>query len=89
MNSTSFFNYKQSKESTKNHNALILSESKRIIDQYGKYTLSYIELQKLLCIGKNNAFALLNSDEFPTITVGGKKSVTVLAFVLWTLKDVN
>ena len=68
---------------------MILTEAKNIIDHYGKYTLSYIELQELLDIGKNNAFNLLNSDTFPTIYIGGKKSVTVLAFVLWTLKDVS
>ncbi len=88
MSLTGFFDYKQNISLAQKHNELILTEAENIINRYGKYTLGYIELQELLDIGKNNAFALLNSDTFPAIYIGGKKSVTVLAFVLWTLKDV-
>jgi len=62
-------------------------EAKRISEKYGKDYLCCDDLVAITGFGKNNVRSLLNSDTFPTRTVGNRKAVSVIAFVLWSLRD--
>ena len=62
-------------------------EAKRLSDKYKKDYLNCDDLVSIMSIGKNNARQLLNSSTFPTIEVGNRKIVSVIAFALWSLQD--
>lgn len=61
-------------------------EAKRISEKYGKDYLCCDDLVAITGFGKNNVRNLLNSDTFPTRTAGNRKAVSVIAFVLWSLR---
>ena len=62
-------------------------EAKRLADKYGKDYLNCDDLVSIMGVGKNNIRHLLNSSTFPTIEVGNRKVVSVIAFALWSLQD--
>ena len=62
-------------------------EARRLSEKYGKDYLNCDDLVSIMGIGKNNARQLLSSEDFPTIEVGNRKVVSVIAFALWSLKD--
>jgi len=62
-------------------------EAKRLAEKYGKDYLNCDDIVSIMGIGKNNARNLLNSITFPTIEVGNRKVVSVMAFALWSLQD--
>ena len=62
-------------------------EARRLSEKYGKDYLNCDDLVSIMGIGKNNARQLFNSSAFPTIEVGNRKVVSVIAFALWSLKD--
>jgi len=62
-------------------------EAKRLSEKYGKDYLSCDDLVLIMGIGKNNVRQLLNNSTFPTIGVGNRKIVSVIAFALWSLQD--
>ena len=62
-------------------------EAKRISEKYDKDYLNCDDIVLIMGIGKNNARQLLNSSEFPTIEIGNRKVVSVIAFALWSLQD--
>jgi len=62
-------------------------EAKRLADKYNKDYLNCDDLVSIMSIGKNNARQLLNCSTFPTIEVGNRKVVSVIAFALWSLRD--
>lgn len=47
--------------------------------------LSAHDISKDLHIGINQAYALLHQQDFPTIVIGKKKSVTLAAYLLWKM----
>lgn len=46
-------------------------------------TLTAKEVSKDLHIGINQAYDLFKQDDFPTITIGKRKTVTLAAYLLW------
>ena len=60
-------------------------EARRISEKYGKDYLNCDDMVLIMGIGKNNARQLLNSSDFPTIEVGNRKIVSVIAFAFWSL----
>jgi len=62
-------------------------EARRLAEKYGKDYLNCDDLVSIIGIGKNNARQLLNSTTFPTIEIGNRKVVSVIAFALWSLQD--
>jgi len=62
-------------------------EARRLAEKYGKDYLNCEDLVSIMGIGKNNARQLLNTSNFPTIEIGNRKVVSVIAFALWSLKD--
>ena len=61
-------------------------EARRLSEKYGKDYLNCDDVVSIMGIGKNNARQLFNSTTFPTIEVGNRKVVSVIAFVMWSLK---
>ena len=61
-------------------------EAKRLSEKYGKDYFDCEDLIKIMTIGRNNVRQLMNSDDFPTIEVGNRKIVSVIAFALWSIK---
>ena len=61
-------------------------EAKRIAEKYNTDFLDCDTLVKIMGVGKNNIRQLLNSDSFPTIEVGNRRVVSVIAFALWSLQ---
>ena len=64
-------------------------EAQRLSEKHGKDFLNCDDLVLIMGIGKNNARQLLNSQEFPTVEVGNRKVVSVIAFALWSLQINN
>ena len=62
-------------------------EAKRLAEKYGKDFLSCEDLTLIMGLGTNNVRQLLNSMDFPTINVGNRKVVSVIAFALWSIKQ--
>ena len=62
-------------------------EARRIAEKYGKDFLDCDALVEIMGVGKNNVRQLLNSDSFPTIEIGNRKVVSVIAFTMWTLQN--
>ena len=62
-------------------------ETKRIAEKYQKDFLCCDDLVEIMKVGKNNIRELMNSDGFPTIEIGNRKVVSVISFVLWSLKN--
>ena len=61
-------------------------EAKRLAEKYGKDFFDCDDLTKIMGVGKNNIRQLLNSDSFPTIEIGNRKVVSVIAFAFWSVK---
>jgi len=62
-------------------------EARRLAEKYEKDYLNCDDLVSIMGIGKNNARQLINSTSFPTVEVGNRKVVSVIAFALWSLQD--
>lgn len=62
-------------------------EAKRIAEKYKKDFLSCDDLIEIMNVGKNNVRELMNGGTFPTIEIGNRKVVSVISFVLWSLKN--
>ena len=48
-------------------------------------TLTVEQVSKDLHIGINQAYDLFKQDDFPTITIGKRKTVTLAAYLLWKM----
>jgi hypothetical protein len=59
-------------------------EARRLAEKYGKDFLDCDDLVTITGLGKNNVRKMFNSIDFPTLEVGNRKVVSVLAFVQWT-----
>ena len=64
-------------------------EAKRIAEKYNKDFLDCEDIISITGLGRNNVRQLLNSDTFPTKTVGNRKVVSIIAFVMWALQQVE
>jgi len=64
-------------------------EARRLSEKYGKDYLNCDDVVSIMGIGKNNARQLFNSSNFPTVEIGNRKVVSVIAFALWSLQDSN
>lgn len=66
---------------------LISAEAKRLSDKYGKDYLDCADIVKITGLGRDNVRDLMNQKDFPLMTVGKRKIVSVLAFVTWQIKN--
>ncbi len=65
---------------------LIMSEIQRISGKYNKEYLDCNDLMEILGVGRDNVRVLMRSEGFPTISIGNRKVVSVLSFVLWQMQ---
>ena len=56
-----------------------------VIVDWVEYLRQFV-LVKIIGVGKNNVRQLLNSESFPTIEIGNRKVVSVIAFTFWSLQ---
>jgi len=68
------------------HGVAAALEAKRLAEKYSKDFLCCEDLVEIMSVGKNNVRDLMNSDSFPTIEIGNRKVVSIISFVLWSLK---
>jgi len=61
-------------------------EAKRLAEKYNKDFLDCNDLILILGVGKNNVRDLMKSQEFPTISIGSRKIVSIIGFAMWLLK---
>jgi hypothetical protein len=66
---------------------LISAEAKRLSDKYGKDYLDCADIVKITGLGRDNVRDLMNRKDFPLMTVGKRKIVSVLAFATWQIKN--
>lgn len=64
-------------------------EARRLSEKYDKDFLDCDDLVKIMGVGKNNIRHLMCSEAFPTIEIGNRKVVSVIAFALWSLQLKN
>ncbi|MCL2033795.1 MAG: hypothetical protein FWG94_03575 [Oscillospiraceae bacterium] len=64
-------------------------EARRLSEKYDKDFFDCDDLVKIMGVGKNNIRQLLNSESFPTAEIGNRKVVSVIAFALWSIKQLN
>lgn len=69
------------------HGVAVALEAKRLAEKYQKDFLSCDDLVEIMGVGKNNVRELMNNGRFPTIEIGNRKVVSVISFVLWSLKS--
>jgi len=49
--------------------------------------LSVSDVSKDLHVGINQAYELFKQNDFPTITIGKRKAVTLAAYLLWKMSE--
>jgi hypothetical protein len=64
---------------------VISMETRRLTEKYGKEYLDCKDLMQVLGVGRDNARQLIRSQGFPVTTLGNRKVVSVLAFVIWQM----
>jgi hypothetical protein len=62
-------------------------EAKRLAEKYKKDFFDCEDLVKIMGVGKNNIRQMFNSDSFPTIKIGKRKVVSVIAFIMWSMQN--
>ena len=67
----------------------VAMDAKRIAEKYDKDFFDCDDLVKIIGVGKNNVRQLLNSNAFPTIEIGNRKVVSVIAFAMWSMRNAN
>jgi hypothetical protein len=65
---------------------LIMSEVQRLSAKYKKEYLDCNDLMQILGVGRDNIRALMRSEGFPTTTIGNRKVVSVLSFIIWQMQ---
>lgn len=68
---------------------LISSEAKRLSEKYGKDYLDCSDIIKITGLGRENVRNLMNRKDFPIMTVGKRKIVSVVAFATWQIKNIG
>ena len=64
-------------------------EARRLSEKYDKDFFDCDDLVQIMGVGKNNIRHLMNSDSFPTIEIGNRKVVSIIAFSLWSVKNLD
>lgn len=68
---------------------IIAKEVARLSEYFGKSFLDCDDLVKLTGLGRDNVRGLMKSRAFPTIKVGKRQVVSILAFITWQMKQLD
>lgn len=66
---------------------LILLETKRLAELYGKSFLDCDDLIEITGLGRENVRALINSKAIPAKKIGKRVIVSIVNFVTWQLSN--
>lgn len=67
--------------------ALILAETKRLSERYGRDYLDLKDVMQITGLGRDKVRQIFNSKSFPLSNYGHKQTVSILAFVIWQFKS--
>lgn len=62
-------------------------EAKRLAEKYGKDFLGCDDLVRIMGVGKNNVRQLMGNHSFPTVEIGNRKVVSIIAFTIWAMQN--
>lgn len=66
---------------------LISSEIERLSKKYKKEYLELKDVMELTGLGRDKVREIFNSKNFPSSNYGHKKTVSIMAFVIWQMKN--
>ncbi len=66
---------------------LICAEVERLSKKYNKDYLELKDIMEITGLGRDKVREILNSKDFPLSTYGHKKTVTIMSFVIWQMKN--
>ena len=70
-----------------NIEGLISFEVERLSKKFKKDYLELNDVMEITGLGRDKVRELFNSKTFPTCKTGKKKTVTIMAFVIWQMKQ--
>lgn len=83
MNNINTSNLIDTKENKNTNEQVIINYLNRITNPFA--ILSVQDVSKDLHIGINQAYDLFKQNDFPTICIGKRKTVTLAAYLLWKM----
>ena len=66
---------------------LICAEVNRLSKKYNKDYLELKDVMEITGLGRDKVREIFNSKDFPLSTYGHKKTVTIMSFVIWQMKN--
>ena len=66
---------------------LIEMEVNRLSNKYQKDFLGCEDIMTITGLGRNNVRDLMNDPNFPTTTIGRRKVVSLVSFVIWQFNN--
>jgi hypothetical protein len=75
--------YMEENKSQYDKTLIIEFEVERLSKKYNKEFLDCKDLMDILGVGRDNVRKLMRSEGFPTISIGNRKVVPIMSFVLW------
>ena len=67
--------------------ALISAEVERLSKKFNKDYLELKDVMEITGLGRDKVREIFNSKNFPLSSYGHKKTVTIMAFVIWQMKN--
>lgn len=83
MNNINTSNLIDTKENKNMNEQVVLNYLNKVSNPFT--ILSAKDVSKDLHIGINQAYDLFNQEDFPTINIGKRKTVTLAAYLLWKM----
>ncbi len=83
MNNINTSNLIDTKENKNSNEQVVINYLNRITNPFA--ILSVQDVSKDLHIGINQAYDLFKQNDFPTICIGKRKTVTLAAYLLWKM----
>lgn len=83
MNNINTSNLIDTKENKNTNEQVVINYLNRITNPFA--ILSVQDVSKDLHIGINQAYDLFKQNDFPTICIGKRKTVTLAAYLLWKM----
>lgn len=85
MNNINTSNLIDTKENKNSNEQVVINYLNRITNPFA--ILSVQDVSKDLHIGINQAYDLFKQNDFPTICIGKRKTVTLAAYLLWKMNS--
>jgi len=66
---------------------LIASEIKRLSEKYQKEYLDCSDIMEITGLGRDNVRLMMSKKDFPRISIGKRKLVSIAGFVTWQITN--